>query len=124
MVSFFGRMWRAAPLATVVLVVALLASGVFAARTVAFWIYWSDPAHHQQAIEGWMPPGYIARSWQVPPEVVTGALDLPTGRAGRPQPLDEIARERGVPVETLIAQARAAIDAWRAAHPEAQGPRP
>ncbi|RME13786.1 MAG: hypothetical protein D6801_10515 [Alphaproteobacteria bacterium] len=108
------RMWRAAPVATVVLALALAAFAVFAGRSVAFWVYWHDPAHREQVISGWMTPGYVAHSWHVPREVVLKALDLPAAPPKRRMSLDEIAAERGVPTEELIGEVERAIAAYRA----------
>lgn len=106
------RFWQAAPVATVVLVIALAAAVVFGARTVAFTIYWHDPAHRQQQIAGWMPPGYVARSWQVPTEVVLDAIGEPnlTGRTS----LAEIARRRGVPLDTMVSEIETAVARYHA----------
>ncbi len=121
MIAFVKRLWAAAPLATVVLGLALTAAGLFAVRGVAFWVYWSDPARHEQAIEPWMTPGYIAHSWRVPRGVVIEALDAPVPPPDGPINLDELAALRGVTVDDLIAEAEAAIAAWRAAHPDPDG---
>ncbi|PIV74471.1 MAG: hypothetical protein COW55_09170 [Rhodobacteraceae bacterium CG17_big_fil_post_rev_8_21_14_2_50_65_11] len=106
------RIWHAAPIATVTLGVALAISVFFAVRLVAFWIYWADPAHRDQGIEGWMTPGYVAYSWDVPRAVTFDALDLPQ-RSGAPVTLADLAQARGVPVAALSADLRAAIAAHR-----------
>ena len=62
--------WRHQRVASLIFVVASLAAAFFAVRLVAAWIYWSDPTHRDAAIEGWMTPGYVAQSWDVPREVV------------------------------------------------------
>jgi hypothetical protein len=64
----------------------------FAVRLTVFTIYWSDPAHRDQAVEGWMTPGYVARSWDVDPEVIRAALPPPPdGTPDRRPTLDAIA---------------------------------
>ncbi|MFO7921581.1 MAG: hypothetical protein R6U99_12390 [Nioella sp.] len=112
MPSLLTRIWRAAPLATVILGLAIVVSLFFAVRLVAFWIYWADPAHQDQAIAGWMTPGYVAYSWDVPREVTFEALDLPA-RPGEPVTLADLAAERGMSVADLAAELRAAITAHR-----------
>ncbi len=52
-----------------------------------------------------MTPRYVALSWDVPPEDIIGALSITR---------DELAKERGIPVETLAADLEAAIAAFRA----------
>jgi hypothetical protein len=111
------RAWRAAPFLTLAFAGALVLTIWFAGRFVAQAVYWSDPAHLDQPIAGWMTPGYVARSWDVPPEVVAPALSLPPPGQGdrRPPPLQALARERGVPLNDLIAALEAVIAAHRQA---------
>jgi hypothetical protein len=119
MFAFLRRIWQAAPVATVILGGALAVSLFFAVRLVAFWIYWADPAHRDQAIEPWMTPGYVAHSWGVPREIAFEALGLPPAPGG-PRSMADLAAERGVSVAELARDLQAAIDAFRAA----QGDRP
>ena len=113
MPSLLRRIWAVAPIATVILGGAVVIGLFFAIRLVAFWIYWADPAHRDQAIAPWMTPGYIAHSWGVPREVAFEALSLPPP-AGGPQSLDDLAAARGVSVEDLAQDLQTAIDAFRA----------
>jgi len=113
MIPFLKRIWQAAPVATVILGGALAVSLFFAVRLVAFWIYWADPAHRDQAIEPWMTPGYIAHSWGVPREVAFEALNLPPAPGG-PRTMQDLAAERGVSVNVLAQDLQAAIDTFRA----------
>ncbi len=112
--TLIRRMWRAAPVATVVLAVALAATVFFGLRTARHWVYWNDPAHRDQAVAGWMTPGYIAHSWQVPREVVTQAIGLERRPEG-PRNLDRLAQNQGRSVDDLIVEIEAAIAAFRAA---------
>jgi hypothetical protein len=72
------------------------------------------PEERDADIEGWMTPRYVALSWDVPPEVVAGALALARDGRGRRVTLEELAKDRGVPVEDLVAALEAAITAFRA----------
>jgi hypothetical protein len=85
---------------------------LFAVRAVISMQDW--PEHADEDIEGWMTPRYVALSWDVPPEVIVGALSIPRDGSGRRITLDELAKDRGVPVETLAADLEAAIAAFRA----------
>ncbi|GGD34282.1 hypothetical protein [Sinisalibacter lacisalsi] len=117
MIRWFKRLWSAAPLATVLLVLALAAAGLFAVRSVAFVIYWSDPARQEQTIAGWMTPGYIAHSWQVPRAVVLEAVNAPVPPPAGPMSLRDLAALNEVSVDALIAEVEAAIAAHRAGDP-------
>lgn len=96
-----------------VLVLALVLAGLFAARTVRYWLYWSQ--HRNEPIERWMTVNYVARSYSVPPEVLRAALGMeqPGGLGRDRRPLGQIAEERGesfeevrTALERAIARAR------------------
>ena len=92
---------------------ALVATVYFAIRLALFAVYWSDPAHRDMTIQGWMTPGYVAHSWDMPREIVRDAIG-PLPDQNRPT-LDEMAAEQGIPLEDLVAKIQAAIDAHRRA---------
>jgi hypothetical protein len=105
------------PVLTAAFVLAVAVTVFFAVRLVLFTLFWADPTHREQPIEGWMSPGYVAHSWDLPREKVAGSLDLEPRTDGRRLTLDEIAEERGVPVADLIATLEAMIAAHRADRP-------
>jgi len=115
MISFFKRIWAAAPVATVVLGLALVVSLGFALRMAAFWVYWNDPAHRDQQIQAWMTPRFVAHSWHVPREVLLDALAMERPPSTGPVSLRELAVTLDMPVETLILRLEAAIAEHRAA---------
>lgn len=96
---------------------ALLVTLGFAVRLGASLIYWANPANRDQPVEGWMPLGFVARSWQVPPEVLAEALGLTPEQRPR-LTLEQIARARGEPLDRLVSTVQATIDAWRVAQDE------
>lgn len=96
---------------------ALLVTLGFGVRFGASLIYWSNPANRDQPVEGWMPVGFVARSWQVPPEVLAEALGLDPEQRTR-QTLDQIARARGESLASVVTSLEAAIEVWRAAQHE------
>ncbi|MEZ5752204.1 MAG: hypothetical protein R3D60_09635 [Paracoccaceae bacterium] len=98
---------------------ALLFVAVFAVRTVASLIYWSDEAHQEQPIEGWMMPGYVGRSWGVPREVIEAALGAQDGAPSR-RSLEQIAEAQGITLPELIARIEMAIADFRRAHPDSR----
>lgn len=94
-------------------VIAFAVTLFFIVRMVAFAIYWSDPAHRDQRVQGWMTPGYVAKSWGVPREDIRDlfeGLSLPMV----PQPIGKIADENDITLDELTAQIEAAIAAHRA----------
>ena len=108
-IRYFKRAWNAAPIATAMLVLALVASVYFGVRSATHPMR----VEREQDIAAWMTPRYIVRSWSVPPEVILNALDLPRPPPDGPMSLAQLAAQRGVPVEQIIAEAEAAIAAFR-----------
>ena len=74
--------------------------------------YWSE--HHKEPVQAWMTVGYVGRSWGISPHLIDETAGLPGPVHGRPLPLAEIARQRGVPVEDVIREVEAAITTLKA----------
>lgn len=104
--------WRRNRLLSAAFVLALVVTAFFAGRLLVSYVYWSDPAHRQPVIEGWMTPRYVAHAYELPPEVVRSALGLEPG-AGRRRTLAEIAEDSG---QSLDALRRRIEEAARAHH--------
>jgi len=104
------------------LALVVLATGVFAVRTVRRAMYWR--AHRDEAIRPWMSVPYVAHSYRVPPHVLYQALEIPPQPHDR-RPLKQIAREQNRSVDDLSAVLRDAIARERATPPTtAQPPAP
>ncbi len=112
-------------LLTAVLLVAVVAAGLFGFRTVRSALYWSQ--HRDDPIERWMSVGYVARSYDVPPGALWDALGLPPARPPSREarrPLSEIATARGQSFEQVRATLEQAIARARAAEPALRPSRP
>ncbi len=116
------RFWSVAPVATALLALALAATVLFGVRSALFWVDRHNRIAREQPVAAWMTPGYVAHSWHLPREVVIEALALDPKTKPPRETLSDIARERGVPVETLIEALEAAIAAQREAHPDPNAP--
>ncbi|MCA0206583.1 MAG: hypothetical protein LCH92_19750 [Proteobacteria bacterium] len=91
---------------------ALVGTLYFGIRVAMGAFYWSDPAHRDQVIEGWMPLGYVGRSWNVPREVMMEIAGItPDGRPRRS--LEMIARDENIPLPVLIERIQSGIAQWR-----------
>jgi hypothetical protein len=110
MKNFSWRQWAA----VIAFVLALMLTGLFAARTVRHALYWHN--HKDEIIRPWMNVPYISHSYRVPPHVLNQAINLQPTLHDR-RPLREIAREQNRPVETLIAQLQDAIVHARPPYP-------
>jgi hypothetical protein len=107
------RLWSRNRWLLIGFLIAVVLSLFFGVRALLFSLYWSDPAKRDQEIAGWMTPRYVAMSWDVPPEVVSSALDLPHDGTGRRVTLRDLAAERDGTVSDLAAELAAAIAAYR-----------
>ncbi len=79
---------------------ALVLSLFFAGRIVVNMVYWAD--HRNEAVQPWMTVGYVGRSWDLSPREIDLRAGLPLPE-GHPLTLQEIARDRGVPVADIVA---------------------
>lgn len=112
MIARLRAAWVKAPWLLSAFALAAALTLYFGISTVLDAIYWADPRHIDQEIAGWMSPGYIAMSWDVPREVMIEALDRAPGLGG-PHRLEDIAQERGVTLDTLVEEVQAAIQTYR-----------
>jgi hypothetical protein len=117
-------MWqlaRARPGLVIAFVLAALLTVFLGGRIIARAIYWEN--HQNQAIQGWMTLGYIARSWGVDSlELAALAGFGQPAEKGHPQPLIDIARDRGVALAAVIAQTEAALQTLLAQNPARHNP--
>ena len=112
MMSTIARLWRNQRIILIAFIVAVGTAGYFGIKSASAYVYWMDPAHQDQRIEGWMTPRYIANSYKIPRDVLGEALFLSTEAPKRPTKLSTIASENGLTLEEL--QDR--IDSATAAH--------
>lgn len=109
MIARLKRFWKAAPVATTLLAVALACVLLFAVRIVIHAERWNDPALQEQPIAAWMTPGYIGHVYHIPRDTVIEALEAPFPPPDGPMTLAELAAYRGVSVETVLDEARALV---------------
>jgi hypothetical protein len=116
MINQLWRLWHMRPYLTSAFLFACAVTLFFAGSFVYQAVYWS--LHRDVAIRPWMTVGYIARSYGLDPRELDrmAGLPLPVVK-GRPQPLQEIAKDRSVPVEDIIADVERAMNVMRAADP-------
>ena len=104
------RLWADHPSLLLAFALASTLALFFAGRLIVSAVYWAG--HGQVAVQPWMTVGYIGRSWGLDPRQIDAAAGLPAPD-GHPLTLDEIARQRGVPVSEVVAQVEAAVAALR-----------
>jgi acyl dehydratase len=54
-----GRLWKQRPLLVSAFVLACALTLFFGGRLVVQTIYWANPAHHNQQVQGWMTVGSV-----------------------------------------------------------------
>ena len=91
---------------------ALTASLALVGRITYRAVYWSQ--HAQEPIQPWMTMGYIGRSWGLDPREIDARAGLPTPEQGKPFTLEQIARDRGVPVAEIMDLVEQTITQMRA----------
>ena len=95
-----GSLWRKHRFLFLAFITAIVVTLFFAARLLLFTLYWSDPAHHDQPLEGWMTPRYIAHSYDLPPDVVRDLLEVEPAN-GKRRTLEEIVKSSDLTIEEI-----------------------
>lgn len=113
MKAALAHLWREHRLLLIGFTGFVLLTLFFSVRATVQFVYWSDPAHQDQMPAGWMTPRYIAYSWEVPPEVISDALDMAQDGSGRRVTLADIAEARGTSVDALASELIDAIQSHR-----------
>lgn len=99
-------LWKTHPrLLVSFLLVAALAL-FFAGRILWGVVYWAE--HRNEDVQPWMTVGYVGRSWEFDPREIDRRAGLPLPE-GHPLTLQEIARQRGVPVAEIVALVEATV---------------
>lgn len=113
-------LWRGHPWALSGFVLAAAVTLFFLVHIVVRAAFWLDPAHHDMTPQPWMTVGFIGRSWDLDPAEIDAraGLPAPARERGHPLTLAEIARQRGVPVEQVIAEIEAVILTMKAEGPK------
>jgi hypothetical protein len=113
MIARLTQLFRARPALTSAFLLACAVTLFFAGTTLWRAAYWAT--HDEEPVAGWMTVGYIGHSWGIDPRALDAMAGFPLPEVkGHPQTLDEIAKDRGVPVATVIAEVEAAIASLRA----------
>jgi hypothetical protein len=106
------KLWRARPYLTSAFVLACAVTLFFMGSLAYNAVYWAT--HKDETVRPWMTVGYIARSWDLDARKIDDMAHLPKiDVKGHPQPLAEIARDRGVPVAEVITEVERVITVLR-----------
>lgn len=112
--NFLRFLFRRHPWPTTILAAGLVALIWFGGGFVSEVLYFSDPAHREQPLAGWMSPRYVAKSWELPPDVVADVMQLTPGH--RHTTLDHVVERLNITIEELqkrVEAAKAKLEAER-----------
>ncbi len=108
------RLWKSHPRMLLGFVLAAALALFFTGRILFGLLYWAE--HRDEAVQPWMTVGYVGRSWGLDPREIDARAGLPLPE-GHALTLDEIARQRGVPVAEIVALVEATVAAMEAEKP-------
>ncbi|MBV7409900.1 hypothetical protein [Maritimibacter sp. DP1N21-5] len=109
------RAFRRHPVLFPLFLLALLAIVWFGVKSTQDMIGMKSRFSADPEVAGWMTPRYIARTWNIPPEVILESLDL-TAEPRKRMTISEIALDKGLTTPDYAAEVEAALDAWVAAN--------
>jgi len=110
--SRLKTLFRQHPRLMLAFALALGLSLFFTGRLVFHAVYWAT--HAQEQVKPWMTVGYVGKSWRLDPREIDRIAGLPLPD-GHPLTLEEIARQRGVPVAEIVALVEQTVAAMKAA---------
>lgn len=104
--------WQRPRLVALAFLLALALCLFFLARLIGFALFWANPDHRNMPAEGWMTPGFVERSWDLPPQSLAPVIGSGPQRF-RHQSLDDIARALGQPTPALLDRVNRALPQLR-----------
>ena len=109
-IAFAKKNWAA----MLVLCVSGIAVIWFVGSFLLALIYFNDPRHQDEALKGWMTPRYVARSYDLPRDVMEEVFFIERGKAPPRMQLGEIADKNGLSLQDLQVRLDAANAAFEA----------
>ena len=91
---------------------AAIATVFFATRMIVLGIYWADPDHQNQPLEGWMTPRYVAYSYGLEADEFEQVLGIDPTAVSRVH-LRDLLKEQ----DLTLSELQARLDALVAARP-------
>ncbi len=115
MIKKLRHLWQEHRLLLLGFVFVSLFTVMFLIRTIVDTVYFQN--NRDREIEPWMPIGYIAKTYDVPPEVLLQSAGISLDNAIRLR-IQRVADETGIPYAQLVRQLMDAIDQHRAMAPQ------
>lgn len=86
---------------------------IFGFTFMADAIYFNDPSHKDVLLQGWMTPRYVMLSYDIPRDLVMGALGLDESAIGQGLRVLGIAQEQNLSLDELTEKIRAIAQDFR-----------
>lgn len=100
MLNRLNLLWKNHKLLLLAFILAAAATLMFAVRLVVVTVYFSNPAHQNQPLEGWMTPRYLAYSYDLTADELEQVLGIdPTG-VSRIH-LNNLLKDQGITLQEL-----------------------
>lgn len=100
MLKGLKHLWRSHKLLLIAFMLAASLTIAFGVRMLLFSIYWSDPNHQNQPLEGWMTPRYVAFSYGLDRQDVRRILELDPNPLAR-ETLRDIVKKQNATLDAL-----------------------
>lgn len=111
MTTKLKRLWHEHKLMLIGFVLVSILTLLFFMRTVIGAVYFNN--NKDRPIEPWMPIGFIAKSYQVPSEVLVQAVGIPLDKSILRQ-LRRVSQETDIPYDRLVEILMETIKEFRA----------
>jgi hypothetical protein len=93
-----------------ILGVSIVAFAYFSSGFVANLVYFADPRHQNQPLEGWMTPRYVGMSYDLPPNILDDVMEL-RPKVDKRKPLTKVVEDMGITLSELNKRIIAAQEA-------------
>ena len=100
MTNGLKNLWQNHKLLLLAFVLAAAATLMFAVRLVVMTVYFSNPAHQNQPLEGWMTPRYVAHSYNLTAEELEQVLGIDPTSVSRIH-LRDLLKDQGITLQEL-----------------------
>ena len=100
MLQHSKNLWQNHKLLLLAFILAAAATLMFAVRLIMVTIYFSNPAHQNQPLEGWMTPRYLAYSYDLTADELEQILGIDPTSFSRVH-LKNLLKDQGITLQEL-----------------------
>ncbi|AXX98176.1 hypothetical protein [Profundibacter amoris] len=100
MLNRLNLLWQNHKLLLLAFILAAAATLMFAVRLVVVTLYFSNPTHQNQPLEGWMTPRYLAYSYDLTADELEQVLGIDPSSVSRIH-LKNLLKDQGITLQEL-----------------------